>query len=56
MLSSRLAPNFNDFAENTCALVSEPVGQIKEAWKAVPESSFVKIHKGELIVEDFKIG
>ena len=51
-----LAPNVDRFTEDTRALVSEPMGSVKEAWIPIPESSFVKIHKGEVIIEDFKVG
>jgi predicted glutamine amidotransferase len=51
-----LAPNVERFTEDTRALVSEPLGQIEEAWIPIPESSFVRINRGEVIIEDFKVG
>ena len=50
-----LAPLVKRFSDDTRALVSEPIGQVKEAWVPVPESSFVKIHKGEIIIEDLNL-
>ncbi len=47
-----LAPQVDRFTADTRALVSEPLGNIKEAWIPIPESSFVKIHKGEVLIED----
>ena len=49
-----LAPRAGRFTNDTRALVSEPVGEVKEAWLPVPESSFIEVHKGEVIIEDLK--
>lgn len=51
-----IAPKAERFTKDTRALVSEPLGNIKEAWIPIPESSFVKIRNGEVIIEDFKPG
>lgn len=51
-----LAPQVERFTPDTRALVSEPLGNIQEAWIPIPESSFVKVRKGEVIIEDFKVG
>jgi len=49
-----LAPRAGRFTNDTRALVSEPVGEIKKAWIPIPESSFIEVHKGEVIIEDLK--
>lgn len=50
-----LAPKAGRFTIDTRALVSEPVGEIKEAWIPIPESSFIEVNKGEVIIEDLKL-
>ena len=50
-----LAPQVERFTHDTRALVSEPLGNIKEAWIPIPEASFVKVKKGEVFIEDFKV-
>lgn len=51
-----LAPLVDRFTDDTRALVSEPIGQAKEAWVPVPESSYVKVHKGEIVIEELNVG
>jgi predicted glutamine amidotransferase len=48
-----IAPNVDRFSPDTRALVSEPLGNVKEAWIEVPESSFIKISNGHVFQEEF---
>jgi len=48
-----IAPNVNRFSNDARALVSEPLGRIREAWVEVPESSYVMIEKGKILLEEF---
>lgn len=48
-----IAPDVDRFSSDSRALVSEPLSDLKDAWVPIPESSFVKIHKGDVQIEDF---
>lgn len=50
-----LAPNIERFREDSRALVSEPLSHQQELWVAVPESSFVVIANGEVVIQDFVV-
>jgi len=47
------APQAGRFSPNACAIVSEPLNDLAEAWVTVPESSFLTIAGGEITAEEF---
>ena len=49
-----LAPEAERFSPNARAIVSEPLGELAEAWVSVPESSFVTIHDCKVVCESFE--
>jgi glutamine amidotransferase len=42
------------FSPSTRLIVSEPTGKARDVWLEVPQSSFVRIHGGEIEITDFK--
>jgi len=49
-----IAPQTERFSEDTRAVVSEPLGDLVEAWTLVPESSFITVTGGEVRCEAFR--
>ncbi len=50
----KINPDLARFSDDARAIVSEPLGDLREFWEEIPESSFVMIDKGRVIVEDFR--
>jgi len=48
-----IAPETGRFSRDARAIVSEPLSHLREEWIPVPESSFVKISRGEVVCEPF---
>ncbi len=48
-----LAPRADRFTPDARAIVSEPLFDLAEAWVPVPESSFVRVSAGDVLVTDF---
>ena len=48
-----LAPQLTGFSDDARAIVSEPLDDLREAWVAVPESSFLTVSRGEVTLRDF---
>jgi glutamine amidotransferase len=48
-----LAPRAERFSPDTRAIVSEPLSDLAAAWIPVPESSFVTVAAGDVVVTDF---
>ena len=49
-----IAPQSERFSDDTRAVVSEPLGDLAEAWTLVPESSFLTVAGGEVRCEPFE--
>lgn len=49
-----IAPKSKRFSDDTRAVVSEPLGELAEAWKPVPESGFLTVRGGEVRCELFR--
>ncbi len=49
-----ITPVANRVSSKTCAIVSEPLTSLADAWQEVPESSFVTITRGEVQHEHFE--
>jgi len=49
-----IAPASERFSDDTRAVVSEPLGDLAEAWMPVPESSFLTVAGGEVRCEEFR--
>lgn len=49
-----IAPEVGRFSRDARAIVSEPLSDLEEMWLPVPESSFLKITKGEITCEAFE--
>ena len=48
-----IAPETGRFSRDARAIVSEPLTHLREEWVPVPESSFVRITRGEVFCEPF---
>jgi glutamine amidotransferase len=51
-----MAPGADRFSPDTCAIVSEPLSNLADAWIPVPESSFLTVSAGDVEVTDFVPG
>lgn len=51
----QIAPDVENFTDDARALVSEPIGHQPDAWVEIPESSFVKIQNGEVVISRFEL-
>ena len=49
-----IAPQTDRFSDDTRAVVSEPVGDLAEAWTPVAESSFLTVSGGDVHHEEFR--
>lgn len=48
-----IAPEAGRFSSDARAIVSEPLNHLEAEWVAVPEASFLTIHKGKVSCESF---
>lgn len=48
-----IAPEAGRFSRDARAIVSEPLNHLEAEWVAVPEASFLAIHKGKITCEPF---
>ena len=48
-----IAPDAGRFSRHARAIVSEPLSNLEAEWIAVPEASFLRITKGEVVCEPF---
>ena len=49
-----ITPEADRVSSRTCAIVSEPLTSLADAWQEVPESSFVTIANGKVHHEYFE--
>ena len=49
-----IAPDADHIARHARAIVSEPLTNLEQDWTPVPEASFLRITKGEIMCEEFK--
>jgi glutamine amidotransferase len=49
-----VTPEADRVSSKTCAIVSEPLTSLADAWQEVPESSFLTITRGKVHREDFE--
>jgi glutamine amidotransferase len=48
-----VTPEADRVSSKTCAIVSEPLTGLVDAWQEVPESSFLTIARGKVHLEEF---
>ena len=44
----------NQFSEDARAIVSEPLTELSEPWKEIPESTFLTVENGDVHYERFE--
>jgi glutamine amidotransferase len=51
--TTEIAPEAGRFSRDARAIVSEPLDDLEADWVAVPEASFLTIHRGKITSESF---
>mgnify|MGYP006889797423 CR=1 FL=1 len=51
--TTEIAPEAGRFSRDARAIVSEPLDDLEADWVAVPEASFLTIHRGRITSESF---